>query len=203
MQKHVVYVFMYAYVREETAAKKKEIAEWGKKKNNLVSKQLQQHLTFGRWLCQPPKSATNGNAVLQQELLPLARCRSVQIVKGRGLGGECRVAVWKRLAVESGLRSSANSTCCTTDSSSVSSPHTPHTQLTAALSRRSECCECCLPLRQVRVSEEIVFDFGLVLLLSIEPRSTQRAATTTVSVAPLAILAAKDPNERKYVDPRQ
>ena len=80
------------------------------------------------------------------------------------------------------MQSSVEAACCRVriaefckldelhDNSSVSSPHTPHTQLTAALSRRSECCECCLPLRRVRVSEERVFDFGLVL--SIEHRST-------------------------------
>ena len=65
---------------------------------------------------------------------------------------------WKLLAV-----ASPDCGVLQLDGCNVSSPHTTHTQLTPAISRIKECWECRIFLRQVCVSEEDLFDLGLVL----------------------------------------
>ena len=81
----------------------------------------------------------------------------------------------------------------------VIAAHAPHTAYSGITTQVG----CCLPLRQVRVSEEkvcLTSDSGCRSSTAARKRA---AATTRLSATTPAVLATKDPKERKYAGPRQ
>ena len=111
MQAQCLYVRLEPTAAKQEEATSKNMAGW-KKKSIPHCSQLLQRLTFDTPLAVLAAKERNDRKCGTTAGAGTTSYRCRPVVNELGLSGECRV-VWKLLAVESGLRSSANSTSCT------------------------------------------------------------------------------------------